>query len=275
MNDTLDDDLSALATIDPAGPRDPGAHLSFGARRLQSEILATEHPAPVVRKRRWPVLLGAAAALTVGLVLTPNLVGGDAYGSWTDVPAAASAADAAAAADQCREMWMDIVADGPTAEIPGPEQVAQAELVLAERRGNFTYTVVSDGVWSMDCLIQQWSLLSPMSRGSAGSLQNLSLWAEPEPASVAAVSLAGMGTDDEEGLVLFMYGRVGNQVRDVVAHVPDIGSVQATVTDGFFAVWAPGLSEEHFDDGVGLTLYLEDGSEVSLTPDQVSQTSVP
>jgi hypothetical protein len=77
-----------------------------------------------------------------------------------------------------------------------------------------------------------------------------------------------------DGLVLMLYGQVGTQVRDVVAHVPDVGSVQATVTDGFFAVWAPGLSEDGFSAGVSLTLYLDDGRQVDLTAEQVLQSSV-
>jgi hypothetical protein len=277
MNDTLDDDLRALAQIDPAGPPDPHAHRSDYAQDLLRQITTEPSGAtvtPLPRRRRWPVLAGAAAAVAVGLVAVPTILDGDAYGSWTDVPAAASAADAAAAEASCRDWWL-ANADDPPPGIPGVATIEQAELVLAERRGEFTYTILSGAGWSMDCLVHDGSLLPWSQYGSAGSIGPAVPVADVPADGIAGGSMGAMGGSRIDGLILMMYGQVGTEVRDVVAHVPDIGSVQATVTDGFFAVWAPGLSEEHFDDGIGVTLYLHDGSEVSLTPEQVAQSSIP
>lgn len=303
MNTIVSDDLRALATIDPAGPPDPDAHRSAGAQALLASITAappqhaasprvaaapdelaarrTERPAASTRPvraarpiRRWSMVAAAAAAVTVGIVATPSLVGGDAYGSWTDVPAAPSVADASDAAASCRDWWTSATEGGPTgSDFPSAEAIQQTDLVLAEQRGDFTYTVLSDGTWSMDCLVHGGLTLPWGFHGSAGATSLAAPRADVPADGVAAVSMGAMDDDSSDsGLVLMMYGQVGTNVQDVVAHVPGAGAVAATVTDGYFAAWAPGLTEAGFaDPGVALTLYLTDGTEVELTSEQVLQ----
>lgn len=289
MNDTLEPDLRALAAIDPAGARDPQAHLSSAAAGLLASIItAPDRPvrpiaadssgAPTelgakgrTRRRVW-VLAGAAAVVAGGLVVLPNVApGGGAYASWTDVPAAATGSNAAAAEDECRDMWLDFAAT-PGEGIPERQVVADADLVLAEQRGDFTYTVLSDGAWGMDCLVQTergvwWS---GGVVGAGGSLQPLGDSGELAPDGVADLMLVGAFGPDIDGLVLTLYARVGAEVTAAVVHTPEVGDVEATVTNGYLAAWAPGLPDDALDvPSIGMTLYLADGSQIELTPEDV------
>lgn len=292
MNDTArgDADLQALAAIDPAGPRDQGAHRSPAAQALLASI--TTDPAPRIRSLRddtphssdgphepartrrtgrWVWAAAAAVVVGVGITVASSPFGDDAYAGWTDVPAAATASDAQAAEDDCRDMWLDI-AETPGEGNPGPDVVADADRVLAEQRGDFTYTVLSDGSWAMDCLVQTRThpLWGAGAGAAAGLLQPLGDSGELAPDGIADLRVAGMGGDDIDGIVLMLYGRVGPEVTAVVVHTPDVGDVEATVTNGFVAAWAPALPEHAFDGpAIAMTLYLSDGSEVHLTPEDV------
>lgn len=221
-----------------------------------------------------PALDRTPAALTLALTLTPNLLGGDAYGGWTDVPAAASATDAHAAENDCRAFWLDF-AKTPGEGLPELQVIEDADRVLAEQRGEFTYTVLSDGTWAMDCLVQtrpgfSWFDGGGGSSSGAGSLQPLGDGGELARDGVADLIVGGMGGQDLDGTVLMLYGRVGADVRAAVVHTPGVGDVEATVTNGFVAAWAPGLPRDAFDEpAIGMTLYLADGSTADLTPDEV------
>ncbi len=287
-------DLRALATIDPAGPRDPQAHAGNDAQALLASITggaaapvtpgnpggadgrdATVTSLDTRRRRRWPWIAAAVAVLAGGLIVVPGFIGsGNAYADWTDVPAAPEADDAAAAATECRQTWADSADGAAEYGMPSPATVRAADLVLAEQRGSFTYTVLSDGQWAMDCLVQTRSTWPwTGGGGGAGSLQNLDDSVEPAPQGVSAISSGAFGGSHVEGLVLMMYGRVGPDVTAVVAEVPGVGDVAATLTDGYFAAWAPGLTEAGWDQGVGLTLHLSDGTTRHLTPDDVIEAS--
>ena len=166
-------------------------------------------------------------------------------------------------------MWRDVVAE-PADGLPGPTVVDDADLVLAEQRGDFTYTVLSDGTWSMDCLVDRGRWPFWQSGSAGGSIQDLSTFDDPAPDGVSAMSVGAMGPGGADDLLLMLYGRVGADVEAVVVHVPDVGDVEATVTNGYVAAWAPGMSQEGFTDiGPAMTLYLDDGSTVELTPEQV------
>ena len=274
-----DDDLRALATIDPAGPRAPEAHRSETAQALLAEISGSPATTaePVRTRRRWPWLAAAAAVAAGVVVLAPTVgSGGGAYASWTDVPAAATAADAAEAEQYCRDMWRDVL-DDQEEDMPAVAVADSADLVIAEQRGDFTYTVLSDGDWGMDCLVEtrtgfRW--FGSGGGGAGGSLQPLGDSGDLAPDGIADLMLGGFGGQDIEGMVLMMYARVGADVSAAVVHTPGAGDVEATVTNGYLAAWAPGLPENALDEpSIGLTLYLTDGSEVELTPTELDTLS--
>lgn len=275
--DDDDTDLRALATIDPAGPRDPQAHRSAEAQKMLASITSAppagveneDHPS---RSRRWPWLV-AAAAVAAGVIVIAPTVGssGGAFASWTDVPAAATARDADAAEDYCRDMWLSATED-PGEGVPDPSVIENADLVLAEQRGDYTYTILSDGDWGMDCLVgtHTGGFWSGTGGSAAGSLGQLGLNGDPAPDAIVDLTMAAMGTSGDDSLVLMLYARVGADVSAAVVHTPGAGDVEATVTNGYLAAWAPGLPDDVFDrPTIGITLYLIDGSEVELTPQQV------
>lgn len=275
-----DADLRALATIDPAGPRDPESHRSTDAQQLLASITSvpaataeTQTEAPRPRTRRWPWLAAAAAVAAGVIVIAPTIASTDgAYAGWTDVPAAATAADAAAAEDYCREMWLSVTAD-PQEGIPDSSVVESADLVVAEQRGDYTYTVLSDGDWAMDCLVETHTggFWDGGGGSAGGSILALGERGEPAADGIADLSMGGMGGDPADTMVLMLYARVGADVSAAVVHTPGAGDVEATVTNGFLAAWAPGLPLDAFEQpSIGITLYLTDGSEVELTPQQVS-----
>ena len=272
-----DTDLRALATIDPAGAPDRHAHRSVEAQELLASIASERAAQESTTRRRWP-WVAAAAAVTAGVIVIGPMAGGrdGAYASWTDVPAAASAADARAAEDECRQMWLE-AAEPPADGMPAPSVIEQADLVLAEQRGDFTYTVLADGDWAMDCLVQTrtgfgWG---GGGGGAGGSLQPLGD-SGPLPADgIADLNVGGFGGDGVDGWVLMLYARVGEQVSAVVVHTPGAGDVEATVTNGYVAAWAPGLPDDAFDEpSIGLTLHLADGTEIEMTPEEVEAAAL-
>ena len=202
-----DDDLRALATIDPAGPRDPEAHRSETAQALLAEISGSPATTaePVRTRRRWPWLAAAAAVAAGVVVLAPTIgSGGGAYASWTDVPAAATAADAAEAEQYCRDIWRDVL-DDQEEDMPAVAVADSADLVIAEQRGDFTYTVLSDGDWGMDCLVETrtgFPWFGSGGGGAGGSLQPLGDSGDLAPDGIADLMLGGFGGQDIEGMVL-------------------------------------------------------------------------
>lgn len=269
-----DTDLRALAAIDPAGPADPTAHERPEAAALLAQVLSDDRradqprTAPSLRtpRRRW-LPVAATAALALGLALTPNLLQPDAYAGWTDVPAAPSASDAATTESQCRDLWRTALPQ----DDPQLGLVDTTPMVLVEQRGRLTYTVLSDGTWAMDCLIEiNPSLFQPVG-SSSGTMHELET--EPAPDGVAELTLAVATGSDRDDAVLTLYGRVGTQVSGAVVHVDPIGDIEATVTNGYVAAWAPGLDATATGPEVSIRLLLQDGRQITLTPEQVEAAS--
>lgn len=223
----MDDDLSRLATLDPARGREP-TEAEWSRSRARLAAAMTE-PAEVRRPRARRMVIGLAAATVLaagaalaGPALTPD--GDVAYASWTPVPENLPDAESLATARDCAASW----AGG---DLPA------GEVVLAERRGDTVLLIM----W-----LRGGPLISCSSLGSGepAGASRLSDDGDQEPPLPPAgrVSLAGgMGaTGDGDTWYSEASGRVGPGVTGVDITLPDGATVRASVRQGWWAAWWPG-----------------------------------
>ncbi|MCR6648935.1 MAG: hypothetical protein NVV70_12645 [Cellulomonas sp.] len=302
-------DLRPDRTIDPDG-------LAAAHDLLHARIDAGTAPTTVVdlapRRRRGAARLGlvgaaAAAAAVVTLVL-PNPTDTAAFAGWTAVPAQLDAADTAAAGEQCLALRTGVAGTGPDA----PTNLADAKAVLADRRGETTFTVLSSGAGLQSCLIGPRTRVSMVLSGAGGDA--VTSWdvgaqnpgtAETAPdtqlsvgvvgpdatptadgATYATGGIEGVGSDEPWG---YGIGRVGADVTSVDVHLSDGSVVQASVAGGVWAAWWPtqdlvaqvvptladgtvGQSPE-IDTGT-LELTLDEAAEGAPTSDESPEESV-
>lgn len=179
---------------------------------------------------RVALLAGAAAAVAVGIGATQVLGGGaTAYAdSWEPVPAPASAADVAAAREACA---------GSVSEMGG-DVAAVMRPRLAERRGDLVLLAMDDGTaqpQTLTCLVA----VVPgkdarlVAAGGGGGLA-------AAPGTVSDPGIFMQSTPGDE--LSAVDGVVGDGVRDVTVVTDDGRTVQATVQNGHYAAWWPGLA---------------------------------
>lgn len=257
-SDTID---AAVRDLDPA----PEAVLTEAERRradgTRDKILTTDpyDPGPAERdrpprRRRLLASLGlvGAAAAAVPVLL---IGGGSALASWTPTPEVLTPAETDAAASTCRaDLGM-----------PGAQETA----LLAERRGTWTYVLISGPRAEASCLLRNDVVgQDPAGHEVFGSL-------EPDPGEAPAVSRDGLvetgsaATSIDDGLfgeewLTWAYGRVGAEVTAVTVHTPLGFDVTASVDNGRFAAWWPSQqpSSENLDvmGAWSYTVTLADGS---------------
>lgn len=262
------DELQALAEIDPAPGPDPQAHTTAQAQHLLTRIIrsadgpaAVDHPRQRPRTRKAWLLVPAAAAAVAALVAVPLFGADRAYSSWTPTPTSLPAAATAAAADDCQHRWEEVGSAPDT-----PVDVRSAGVELAEKRGEYTYLVLATDTHTMDCLSRSGGDEEHLS----GSLFDHSGFDAPPADGLAAASVSVI---DRDGVrLLFFNARVGADVEGAVAHVPGVGDVEATVTGGLVAAWAPELTPEEARQGIGVTLSLTDGRTVEISPAELRES---
>lgn len=111
------------------------------------------------RPGRWLVGVAAAGGVATALVMWPTSTP-SAFASWTPTPAVATAAQAAAAQEQCEVVLHGSVEQTqryPTSAVNPWLPTSDAELagrrvLVAEQRGTFTYVLSSNGAWTVGCL---------------------------------------------------------------------------------------------------------------------------
>ncbi|MXG89722.1 hypothetical protein [Nocardioides flavescens] len=202
-------------------------------------------PTPLRARRRVGRLVLAAAAVVAvagSVVAAPALTRGDAaFATWEPVPTGLSAGEARDAADQCREA----------------QGVDGGRAVVAERRGAWTTVVIASaqpGATSALCVTDESRPFFRSWIGSSGPAVD-----EPGPREVVVTDL-GTGSIDGADISLAA-GRVGSDVVSVA-----LGDVEATVHDGWFALWEPGAAlTDAPRDGVQLRVGLADGSSDLVT----------
>lgn len=262
--------LTTLRSLDPADAG-PDAARSSRAQGDLARILASAPdstapgrpvsgplPRPARRRRaaRWAVLATATAALAAGLVVTPDLLSGDAaYATWTARPHALPPGEAAEAGAACREQMSDGPSGGPG--IPTRQDVLASRAILAEQRGAWTLVLLSgkDGLQAM-CVTDS---SKPFFSSMFGSMGRMDKDLTPGPRDVAVTDI-GSGSADA-GWLSLVSGWAGDDVTGITLHSRLKGDVQATVTEGRFAAWWPG--REWGDDetpDAAVTLTFRDGT---------------
>ena len=254
-----------LRSLDAAAQRNDGPDERTGhqdPRAVQDlqRILATD-PAPSSRERPVPrpprraVRGGALAAalllaVTSAVLALPPLSGGDqAFASWTPEPGTVPAVERREAAEECRQAQQD-----------GEQQaLAEAEAVIAERRGVWT-TVVLAGPNGSSALCVTDESRPFYDRGMIGySGPATAGRSSPAPRELVALAL-GDGTVDSRPLSMAA-GTAGEDVVGITYSSPTYGEVTASVAGGHFALWLPGDELRGASSaGVDLTVSYRDGS---------------
>ncbi|MCA5891786.1 hypothetical protein LEP48_00275 [Isoptericola sp. NEAU-Y5] len=201
--------------------------------------------APVRRPARTAVLTGAAAvaavAVAVAVVTSPEAPA--AYASWTPVPAVVPAdavTDRVASCDTEAHVVDDAAAE------PRVVDVAMTP-VLTEARGAYTYVVLAgDGVFG-DCFVTT----AAQGQDAVGSSTQPGTPITEPGAREVTVLQAGTTSWSEgstgDGAVTSAFGRAGTDVSAVELTLATGDTVEATVQDGWWAVWAPGPSSIETD----------------------------
>lgn len=205
--------------------------------------------------RRVALATGATAALAAGVVALPGLGSSYAYASWTATPTSVAPGELARVVDACRDQL------GTIGGAPAPSvRASDLAVRLAERRGTWVAVLLATTTpnayeWTASCLAE-------LPAGSG---------ADPTHVSSAAAGGGGFaaptGRDFTEGAIaefgkdtgLFgsgrqepasvTSGRVGSDVVGVTIHSQGV-SVQASVKDGTYAAWWPGLAFNPADAGL-------------------------
>lgn len=253
-------DPAAMVTVDlDAARRRIDRHISDGSSRVALESAAPRH-----RRIVRPVAVAAAIAAGVVAVGVASPWSGtipQAMASWTAQPSPVSGSAASAAADDCRDLAIR------TSTLPEDVQASTFDSWLAERRGNFVFTVLqSSSGWEFRCIVKDRTGIDQ----DAGSSPEWGLVAARDfvaPTSPSRVTTLGIIENGmRSGSQFYVTGKVGEDVQRMTIHVGGaVGDVEATVTGGRFAAWWPGTDQWHlFQDAQDpdVTIGLSDGSQI-------------
>lgn len=230
--------MAELADLDPA--RDLRAPGRPDDAELQ-EILGTARRAtPIRRSARPAVLAGAAAAAVVAVAGVATVwwpASPAAFASWSAVPSDVTPAEVADRAEAC-----DTVAHGVAEGEDGPHlEDVPISPVLAEQRGDYTYVLLTGEGATGECLVT--TQASGATDVVGGDAVLTSAPAAPGPRDVTTVHVGTASWsegDTGDGALTSAYGRAGADVASVSLVTTAGERVEATVQDGWWAVWAPG-----------------------------------
>ena len=224
----MDHDLSRVATLDPAGRREPTDEQWQRSRARLEQTMTKTMEVRRPRARRLAIGLAAAALLAAGVTLAvpAALPDGDAaYASWTPVPDSMPDADALAAADECARSWTE---DGTG---------TAGKIVLAERRGVTVLLLM----WLRGGPLIKCSSLGTGHPAGAERLSDDRNAEPPLPAAGRVTLGGGMGASGVGGRWYSeAAGRVGPGVTGVDIAMAGGRTVRASVRDGWWAAWWPG-----------------------------------
>lgn len=232
-----DDSLitASLRRLDAAAASDLTDAERDRADALLARIIATDPTEDPVaetarpsRRKRWLVATGLAGAAAVA---TPAMfLGGTAYGSWTPEPEALTTGAAAEAATTCR------------AALEVPDRVER--IVVAERRGEWTYVLLAGAGAQAACLLPDDVLGQerPAQGGYFGSYDTDA----PAPPSLAPDGIeetTSMEGSTDEGWFTWAEGYVGSDVVGVTVRTSSGREIEASVEGGRFAAWWPSAEQ--------------------------------
>jgi len=228
-----DRELTEHKTADRAGRPVAGA-LSPGAPPMNRS------------RRRWVYPVPFAAGLATLLVFV-GLPGrqDSAYAGWTAMPTGVSVPDSARVLDRCMAM---------SKEDFGGElsQIGDLTVVLAERRGQWTYALLANGNNVADCLQGE----GASDGNGIGQASGKEVVPRPTARGITTISMVG-------SKFWTAYGRAGTEVATVVVNGPN-GLVTATVRGGYWAAWWPANDDGAYPSFArySLTVTLRDGTRL-------------
>ena len=266
---TSDTMTAALRDLDPA----PKIALTAAERQHAADtfarIIATPSGEPTPgelvrsRRRRWQLLapvglLGAAGAAMAALLLGS----GSALASWTPTPEPLSPAETSAAANTCRGDF----------GIPASGEAT----LLAERRGKWTYVLISGPKGEGSCLMRNDVVgHDPSGNDVLGNYEYDTNLDAPTVARDRMVEMGSTASSIDEGWLrddswlTWTYGYVGSDVTGVTVHTPLGFDVEASVDNGRFAAWWPSVVPSSKNPEVmgawSYTVTLADGSRRHAT----------
>jgi hypothetical protein len=215
-----------------------------------------------------PVALVGAAAAVPALLFN----GGSAFASWTSKPEPLTAGAATEVATTC----LDALGAQKPPQSRGLAVPDQAErVVMAERRGEWTYVLITGPKLEAACLLPD-DLIGedfPPDHKKGGFSGHYS----PDPEEAPTLARDGLvqtismgdvvdgpglwpfGTDD---YFVSVQGYVGSDVTGVTVHYPGVPDVQASVESGRFAAWWPAgpAKGRNLGEAWTYTVTLADGS---------------
>ncbi len=268
-----DPTITVLRTLDPAASAEPRVSSAVAQESLAAILASDLHPVPSTtdllesrpRSRRWLVLVAAATAGALALAIGPQLGGGDAaFASWTSTPNDVTPTDLDAAAAGCRTFLTnalppdkpDSASAGTDDGAPTSADIEASTPVIAERRGDWTFVLMSSAGFEISCLTSK-------DRYGSGAIDSSTN--DAPPAREVRVTALGASLMDDEGFVS-VNGLVGKDVTGVVVHTAD-RDLRATVKAGRFLAWWPQTveREEPPFPTIRLTLTFADGSIKELS----------
>ena len=244
-----------LKSLDAAGPpractersrQDLERILSGDAAGTDPRREQSRRQPNLMRRNRQLILVGAAAAVAVGIIAVPVALGGDpAFASWTQTPSPLNPEASERAGNDCRS------SDRNTAE-----ESSEAKVAIAERRGEWTTVVLSGpGSFSAMC-VTDGSLLG----GSFGYSGQRPGDVEPAPRELLPTAM-GMGATPA-GELSMVVGAAGSDVSGVSYSSRTEGEVRASVANGYFVLWFPGNElRDYPEEGVLLQVRYSDGTQ--------------
>lgn len=187
----------------------------------------------------------AAVALGAGIVALWPSSGESAFASWVPVPLELDRAAVAASAAHCGEEITVPVGEGD------PQFTSVAiDPVVAEKRGDHTFVLLEGENTYLECIVTETrgAGVEVMMIGAHGPLGDHGPEIAPSPQDSTSITVLAPGKepwgdlDDEagEGAVTSAYGLAGPDVEAIEVTTSDGTRAQATVDNGWWAVWFPG-----------------------------------
>ena len=175
---------------------------------------------PRTRRLRPPVAIGAlatgAAAGTAAAVISLGAGASNAFAGWSPTPTPPAPGQLAGAQTSCEQ---------------SQSPIAGLSLQLSDTRGPFTFSIYANSTESATCI------KGPSFTAVSG---NMSSYPVNVPAGHILMD-SSHATDRTGGTYSLAEGRTGADVTGVTLTLDDGSTVQATVGNGWFVAWWPGL----------------------------------
>lgn len=275
MSKRTDDALitAALLDLDPAPATSLTSAEQEHAEATLARILTTprgaDDPAPQPRRRRWHLLVPAALAGAATVVVPVLLLGGGtAFATWTPTPVPLEGAARTDAATACRGQYAM------------PDQGERT--LIAERRGGWTYVLISGGKAEAACLMNNDFVTDyPRADESTGFFGTYDP-DHPKAPTVArnqvleytsgagSFRLPGRWPFHRDGWFNWVEGYVGSDVARITVDPPTGPDVEASVANGRYAAWwpspTPSSKNPEAQGAWSYTVTLVDGSTRPYVP---------